>query len=404
MPLALLALAIGAFGIGTTEFVIMGVLPEVAGDFGVSIPSAGWLVTGYALGVVVGAPLLTVLGTRVSRKKMLLMLMGLFIAGNLLSALAPVFGVMLIGRVVASLAHGAFFGIGSVVAAGLVAPEKKASAISMMFMGLTVANVIGVPLGTYVGQAAGWRATFAGVAALGVIGFLGVAKLVPGTGKPEGVRIRTEFAAFRNAQVWLAMAMTVLGYGGVFAAITYIKPMMTGVAGFAPSSVTWLLVLFGIGMVLGNVLGGKFADRALMPMLYVSLSGLVLMLALFTVTAHNKPAAAITLMLIGGLGFSTVPPLQKRILDEAPAAPTLASAANIGAFNLGNALSAWLGGLVIAGGLGYTAPNWAGAVLSGSALLLAVLSAYLDRRAAPPRQRDQGNVAAPAEQVPVARA
>ncbi|MFI9580817.1 MFS transporter [Streptomyces sp. NPDC052236] len=382
MPLALLALAIGAFGIGTTEFVIMGLLPEVAADFGVSIPMAGYLVTGYALGVVLGAPLMTVLGTRISRKRMLMLLMGLFIAGNLLSAVAPVFGVMLAGRVVASLAHGAFFGIGSVVAADLVAPEKKAGAIAMMFTGLTVANVVGVPLGTYIGQSAGWRVTFTVVAALGVIGLFGIAKLVPDMPKTEGVRLRHELAAFRNTQVLLAMAMTVLGFGGVFAAITYITPMMTEVTGFADASVTWLLVLFGLGMVVGNLVGGRLADRALMPLLYVSLGALAVVLALFTLTAHNKITAAVTIVLIGALGFATVPPLQKRVLDQAAGAPTLASAVNIGAFNLGNALSAWLGGIVIAAGLGYTAPNWVGAALAASALALAVLSHQLERRTA----------------------
>ncbi|NUS63381.1 MAG: MFS transporter [Saccharothrix sp.] len=381
MPLALVALAIGAFGIGTTEFVIMGLLPEVAADFGVSIPVGGWLVTGYALGVVLGAPLLTVLGTRVSRKKMLMFLMGLFVVGNALSAVAPVFAVMLAGRVVASLAHGAFFGVGSVVAAALVAPEKRASAISLMFTGLTLATVVGVPGGTLIGQATDWRVTFALVAVLGVVGLLGVAKLVPETGRPEGVTVRAEFAAFRNAQVWLAMAMTVLGYGGVFAAITYITPMMTDVAGYSPGSVTWLLILFGVGMFAGNLVGGRFADRALMPMLFASLGALALALLLFTVTAHHQVLAAVNLAVIGALGFATVPPLQKWVLDQAAAAPTLASAANIGAFNLGNALAAWLGGVVIAAGLGYTAPNLVGAVLSGTALVLSFLAAYLDRRA-----------------------
>ncbi|MFH9615365.1 MFS transporter [Streptomyces pratensis] len=380
MPLALLALAIGAFGIGTTEFVIMGLLPDVAADFQVSIPAAGFLVTGYALGVVLGAPLMTILGTRVTRKRMLMLLMGLFIVGNVVSALAPVFGVMLAGRVIASLAHGAFFGIGSVVAADLVAPEKKAGAIAMMFTGLTVANVVGVPMGTYVGQNFGWRVTFFVVAGLGVLGLLGVAKLVPEQPRLQGVRIRHELAAFRNVQVLLAMAMTVLGFGGVFAAITYITPMMTETAGFATSSVTWLLVLFGLGMVAGNLLGGRFADRRLMPMLYVSLGALAAVLALFTLTAHNKIAAAVTIFFIGALGFATVPPLQKRVLDQAAGAPTLASAVNIGAFNLGNALSAWLGGIVIAAGFGYTAPNWVGAVLAASALLLAVLSGAIERR------------------------
>ncbi|MEU2108194.1 MFS transporter [Streptomyces sp. NPDC019507] len=403
MPLALLALAIGAFGIGTTEFVIMGLLPEVANDFQVSIPTAGFLVTGYALGVVLGAPLMTVLGTRVSRKRMLMLLMGLFIVGNVLSALAPAFGLMLAGRVVASLAHGAFFGIGSVVAADLVAPEKKAGAIAMMFTGLTVANVVGVPLGTFIGQSIGWRATFLIVAGLGVLGLAGVARLVPEQPRPEGVRLRHEMAAFRNVQVLLAMAMTVLGFGGVFAAITYITPMMTEVAGFADSSVTWLLVLFGLGMVGGNLIGGKFADRALMPLLYVSLGALALVLALFTVTAQNKIAAAVTIVLVGGLGFATVPPLQKRVLDQASGAPTLASAVNIGAFNLGNALAAWLGGIVIAAGLGFTAPNWVGALLAGSALVLAVLSSALERRDV---RRDGRVVAgsAASEPAPVAAA
>ncbi|KJK55170.1 MFS transporter [Saccharothrix sp. ST-888] len=381
MPLALLALAIGAFGIGTTEFVITGLLPLVADDYGVSIPTAGILVTGYALGVLVGAPLLTVLGTRIPRKRMLMMLMGLFIVGNALSAVAPTFGLMLVGRVVASLAHGAFFGIGSVIAAGLVAPNRKAAALAMMFTGLTVANVVGVPLGTLIGQHYGWRASFGVVAAIGVVAMAGIAALIPHQPRAGAATLlRRELAAFRNVQVVLAMAMTVLGFGGVFAAITYIAPMMTGSAGFADSSVTWLLVLFGAGMVVGNLLGGRYADRALMPLLYVSLGALSLTLALFTVTAHNQVAAAITVVLLGAFGFATVPPLQKRVLDQTSDAPTLASAVNVGAFNLGNALAAWLGGLVISAGYGYTAPNLAGAAMTLAALVLAVLSASLERR------------------------
>lgn len=386
MPLALLALAIGAFGIGTTEFVVMGLLPEVADEFSVSVPAAGWLTTGYALGVFGGAPLLTALGTRVSRKRMLMSLMGLFIAGNVISALAPAFGILLAGRIVASLAHGAFFGIGAVVATGLVAKDKRAGAIAMMFTGLTVANVVGVPGGTLVGQTVGWRATFLAVAAIGVVGLAGVARLVPDLPREPssaagGTDLRRELAAFLNVQVLLAMAMTVLGFGGVFAAITYIAPMMTEVAGYADGSVTWLLALFGLGMVGGNLVGGRFADRALMPMLYVALSALTATLALFTFTAHSKPAAAVSIFLVGFFGFATVPPLQKRVLDQAAAAPTLASAVNVGAFNLGNALAAWLGGLTISAGLGYTAPNWVGAALAASGLALAVLAATLERRA-----------------------
>ncbi|MGY0060055.1 MFS transporter [Streptomyces sp. LZ34] len=382
MPLALLALAIGAFGIGTTEFVIMGLLPEVADEFHVSIPTAGYATTGYALGVVVGAPLLTLLGTRLTRKRMLMTLMGLFIAGNLLSALAPAFVLLLAGRVLASFAHGAFFGIGSVVAADLVAPHKRAQAIATMFTGLTVANVVGVPMGTWIGQTLGWRAAFLAVAGLGVLGLAGIAALVPRRPGPATARLGQELAAFRNPQVWLAMTMTVLGFGGVFAAITYITPMMVDVAGYTDSSVTWLLVLFGLGLVGGNLIGGRYADRALMRMLYLTLGGLGVVLAAFSFTAHSKVAAAVTIALVGAFGFATVAPLQKRVMDQAPHAPTLASAANIGAFNLGNALAAWLGGLVISAGMGYTAPNWVGALMAIAALATAVLAATLERRTA----------------------
>ncbi|MEV4432033.1 MFS transporter [Streptomyces sp. NPDC049585] len=382
MPLALLALAVGAFGIGTTEFVVSGLLPEIAADYGVSIPTAGFLTTGYALGVVAGAPVLAVLGSRVPRKTMLMALMGLFVAGNALSAAAPVFSVMLAGRVVASLAHGAFFGIGAIVAAGLVAPQKKAGAIAMMFTGLTVATVAGVPLGTLLGQHAGWRTTFFVVAGLGVLAVLGIAALVPHQGRPERRPVAGELAAFRNPQVLLAMAMTVLGFGGVFTMSTYVAPMMTEVAGYAPQSVTWLLVLFGVGMLAGNLVGGRYADRALMPMLYTALGGLAVLLALFPLAAHDKAAAAVAVMLVGAFGFATVPPLQKRVLDHSAEAPTLASAVNIGAFNLGNAIAAWLGGLVIAAGHGYTSPAWVGAAMAASALLLALVAAALERRTA----------------------
>ncbi|MDT0342188.1 MFS transporter [Streptomyces litchfieldiae] len=390
MPLALLALAVGAFGIGTTEFVVTGLLPEVSDEYGVSIPTAGFTASGYALGVLLGAPLMAIAGARVSRKRMLMLMMVLFTVGNAVSAVAPAFGVLLAGRVIASLAHGAFFGIGSVVAATLVAPERRASAIAMMFTGLTVANVVGVPAGTLLGQQVSWRLTFAVITVIGLIALAGVAALVPanaggepgeaggGGRRPGGVR--RELAAFGNAQVLLAMAMTVLGFGGVFAAITYVAPMMTDAAGFAESSVTWLLALFGVGMVVGNLVGGQLADRALMPLLYVSLGALALALAAFTVTANDKVGAAVTLPLIGAFGFATVPPLQKRILDHAAEAPTLASAVNIGAFNLGNALAAWLGGLVLAAGGGETLPNLVGAAMAASALALAVFAAALERR------------------------
>ncbi|MGW0054499.1 MFS transporter [Nocardia nova] len=380
MPLALLALTLGAFAIGTTEFIVVGLLPGVADSYAVSIPTAGWLVTGYALGVLVGAPVMTGLGTRVSRKRMLLISLLLLIAGNALSAAAPTFGLMLTGRIIASLAHGAFFGIGAVVAGSLVAPDRRAGAIAMMFTGLTVATVVGVPLSTLLGQHFGWRLAFALVAAVGTLAFAGVLALVPDRPAPRDARFTRELAVLRNPQVLLAMAMTVLGFGGVFAAITYLAPMMTEVTGFAETSVTWIMVLFGLGFLIGNLVGGRYADRHLLPMLYITLAALAVVLALFTLTAHNKVAAAITVVLIGALGFATVPPLQKRVLDQAAAAPTLASALNIGAFNLGNALAAWLGGSVIAAGFGYTSSSWVGVVLATSALGSAVWSGALERR------------------------
>jgi DHA1 family inner membrane transport protein len=380
MPAALLALAISAFGIGTTEFVIMGLLPEVAAGFGVSIPSAGLLISGYALGVVVGAPLLTALASRVPRKTVLVALMGLFIAGNVLSALAPSYGLLMTGRVVAALSHGAFFGVGSVVAASLVAPAKQASAIALMFTGLTVANVLGVPAGTALGQAFGWRSTFWVVSALGVVGALGVLALVPHQEPGPDGGLRGELAVFRRPQVWLALAMTALGFAGVFASFTYIAPMMTQVAGFSTGAVTWLLVLFGAGLFAGNLLGGKAADRKLMPSLYVILAALTLVLVAFVFTAHAKVPAAITIALFGAAGFATVPPLQARVMAKAEGAPALASAANIAAFNLGNAGGAWLGGQAIDAGLGYTAPSWIGAALAAAGLAVALVSGLLDRR------------------------
>ncbi|GJF28116.1 MFS transporter [Kitasatospora sp. NE20-6] len=383
MPLALLALAVGAFGIGTTEFVIVGLLPQVAGDLSVSVPSAGLLVTGYALSVTVGAPLTTAAGARLPRKTMLLALMGVFVAGNLLCALADTYALLMTGRVVAALCHGAFFGIGSVVAADLVAPDRRAGAIAMMFTGLTVANVLGVPLGTALGQHLGWRSTFWAVTALGLLGIAGIAALVPRQPRPPAGGIRRELAVFRRGQVWLALATTMLGFGGVFAAFTYVAPMMTEVAGFGESSVTWLLVLFGTGLCVGNVLGGRAADRRLMPSLYVILSVLALVLVALNFTAHARIPAAVTLALFGIAGFATVPPLQMRVMTKAEGAPALASAANIGAFNLGNALGAWLGGLAIDGGLGWTAPTLVGAALVAAGLGTALLSGLLDRAPRP---------------------
>ncbi len=383
MPLALLALAISAFAIGTTEFVPTGLLPEIAADFHVDIPAAGLLVSGYALGVFVGAPLLTGAATRLRRKPVLLALLGLFVIGNIGSALAPDYALMMVSRIVASLCHGAFFGVGSVVADGLVAPNRRAAAIAMMFTGLTLSNVLGVPLGTFLGQAFGWRSTFWVVAALGVVGAVGVLALVPNRPADPAANLRAELSAFRRPQVWLALGMTALGFGGVFASFTYIAPLMVDVAGFPSGALTWLVLLFGAGFVVGNAIGAKAAVRALMPSVVVAISALAILLALFTVTVHSPVPAAITLFLVGVAAFATVPGLQTRVIDAAGSAGTMASAANIGAFNLGNAVGAALGGLVIDAGFGVPAANLVGAAMAAAGVAVAVVSVALDRRRTP---------------------
>lgn len=375
MPAALYALALGGFGIGLTEFVILGLLPEVAADFGVTETVAGYLVSGYALSVAVGGVLLTAALGRVDRKKALLGLVLLFIAGNLLSALATSYELMLAGRIVAALCHGAFFGIGAVVAADLVPANRRAAAISVMFAGLTIANVAGVPLGTFLGQAAGWRSTFWAITIIGVVAFIGILALVPRTPAAPGRGVIAEFRIFRNGQVWLSMLIAVLGCGGMFGAFTYIAFTLTGVSGFPASAVPWLLVLFGVGLFAGNFFGGRFADRHLFPTLVVLLSALAVVLALFAVTAASQVATVIALVLMGCFGFATVPGLQMRIMGYAADAPTLASGANIAAFNIGNAFGAWIGGVTLAAGLGYTAPLWAGAAVTAAGLLAYLVAA-----------------------------
>lgn len=373
MPVGLIALALGGFGIGLTEFVIMGLLPQVAADFHVTEATAGWLISGYALAVVVGALGLTAAVTRFERKPVLAVLMVLFIAGNLVSALAPDYSMMMTGRIIAALAHGAFFGIGAVVAASMVAPTKKAGAIAIMFTGLTAANVLGVPFGTMLGQAAGWRSTFWAITVIGVLALAGILALVPKTGAGEIAAgsapgsaansggLRGELRAFRSGQVWLSILVTILGYGGMFGAFTYIAFTLTEVTGFSATTVPWLLILFGLGLFIGNTVGGKAADKNVDRTLVVVLAILVVVLVVFALTAGNQPVTIASMVLLGGFGFATVPGLQMRVMKYASSAPTLASGANIGAFNVGNALGAWMGGVTITAGLGYTSPIWAGA-------------------------------------------
>lgn len=384
MPLALIALAVGGFGIGLTEFVIAGLLPQVAESFGVDEAAAGWLISGYALAVAVGAIALTAAVTRLPRKQVLLGLMVLFIAGNLLSALAPTYEVMLGGRILAALDHGAFFGIGSVVAASLVEPAKKAGAVAMMFGGLTIANVLGVPFGTFIGQQFGWRATFWVITAIGIVAMIAIAALVPGaTGSDEGeaTDLRREIGAFRSGQVWASLAMTVLGFGGMFGAFTYIAYTLTQVSGFSAGAVPWLLVLFGAGLFAGNLLGGRAADRSIGRTLAVVFAALTVVMIAFTLVAGSQPATIVALVAMGGFGFATVPGLQLRIMQYAGTAPTLASGANIAAFNVGNALGAWLGGLTITAGLGYTSPLWIGAAMTLGALVVLLVADAVARRA-----------------------
>ncbi|WP_313662519.1 MFS transporter [Cellulosimicrobium cellulans] len=422
MPVALWALAIGGFGIGLTEFVIMGLLPEVAADFGVTESVAGYLISGYALSVAVGAIGLTAALTRVDRKKALLGLMVLFIAGNLLSAVAPTYEVMLLGRVVAALCHGAFFGIGAVVAADLVAPEKRAGAISIMFAGLTIANVLGVPFGTFLGQAAGWRATFWAITAIGVVALVGIALLVPsqvgspdaapapggstspGTDRASGsAGLRGELAAFRSAQVWFSIAITVLGFGGMFGAFTYIAFTLTEVGGFTSASVPWLLVLFGGGLFVGNLVGGRAADRRLGTTLVVLFAALTVVLGVFALTATSQVMTVVSLVLMGAFGFATVPGLQMRVMSYAQGAPTLASGANIAAFNVGNALGAWIGGLTIAAGLGFTSPLWAGVAMTAVGLVVLLVAARARGGEWSRAVRPPGDAApAPAPEAPAA--
>ncbi|GAA5203373.1 MFS transporter [Microbacterium jejuense] len=402
MPLGLIALAVGAFGIGLTEFVIMGLLPEVARDFAVSEAAAGWLISGYALGVVVGALGLTAATTRLPRKPVLVGLIVMFIAGNLLTAVAADYTLAMTGRILAALSHGAFFGIGSVVAASLVAPEKRARAIAIMFTGLTAANVLGVPFGTFIGQQFGWRATFWVISGIGVLALAGIAALVPASkGEQEGISLRTELRAFRSTQVWLSLVVTVLAFGGMFGAFTYIAYTLTEVSGFAAGAVPWLLVLFGAGLVAGNWLGGRLADRRLDATLVVFIGALVVALVAFALFAGSQLATVVALVLMGAFGFGTVPGLQSRIVDYAGGAPTLASGANIGAFNVGNALGAWAGGVGISAGLGYTAPVWIGAAISAAGFVVMVVAAVAARRARPVVAAPRRSTPATTSTVPV---
>ena len=386
MPLALLALAVGAFGIGTTEFVMMGLLPDVANDLNVSLPTAGHLVSAYALGVVIGAPLLAALTARMSRRTVLIGLMALFVVGNALSALAPGNDSLLAARFLSGLPHGAFFGVGAVVATNLVAPERKARSVSLMFLGLTVANIAGVPVATLMGQHLGWRATFLGVSTIGLAAIAALALLIPHDhAQAPAVGLRRELSALRSVPVWLALGTTVAGFGALFAAYSYITPMLTDAAGYTDASVTLLLALFGVGATIGNLVGGRLADHSLRGTLFGGLVSLGAVLALFPLLMVSQWSAALAVVLLGAAAFITGSPLQLMVMEKASAAPSLASSANQAAFNLANAGGAWIGGLALAAGFGVTSPALAGAALAVLGLGVAGVAYAVDLRRGAPR-------------------
>ncbi|HEX2887924.1 MFS transporter [Vineibacter terrae] len=382
MPVALYALTAGAFGIGVTEFVIMGLLLEVSTDLGVSIPAAGLLISGYALGVMVGAPVMTVLTGRWPRKTVLLALMVIFILGNAAGALAPSYAALMAARVLTSFAHGTFFGVGSVVATSLVAADKRASAIALMFTGLTVATILGVPFGTWLGHAYGWRATFWAVALIGAVALAVIALCVPRDEAPPAAGSwRHDVRVLMRPTVLLGLLTTVLGFGGMFAVFTYIAPMLTQLAGFSDAAVSPILLVFGGGLMLGNLLGGKLADWRLVPTMLGSLVALALVLGAMTFAVDDKILMVAFVGLLGAAAFATVPALQMWVLEKAQGAgQSLASSFNIGAFNLGNAAGAWLGGAVIDHGLGLAALPWVAALVPLAALIVALLALRLDRR------------------------
>jgi len=379
--LPLLALALASFGIGTTEFVIMGLLPDVAADLGVTIPTAGLLVTGYALSVAFGSPFLAVATARMNRRKALLVLTAVFILGNILCALAPSYWLLMGARIVTALCHGAFFGLGSVVAASLVPPQKKAQAIAMMFAGLTVANILGVPFGTGLGQALGWRATFWAVAVIGAAAALALALWLPRAIPVPPMRLRQEARSLGSVQVILAMVISVLASASLFSVFTYIAPILLNVTQISPHAVTLMLLLFGAGLTLGNFIGGRLADWRLMPTMIGVFVLLGPTVALFAFTSAFAWAAAATLFVWGILAFALVPPLQMRVVTEASHAPNLASTLNQGAFNLGNATGAWVGEVVLTAGLPYAQLPWIGTALAFAALALAIVSYRLEARA-----------------------
>ncbi|MFD6223691.1 MFS transporter [Nocardia asteroides] len=376
----MLALALGGFGIGTTEFVTMGLLPDIAAAFRISEPTAGHAVSAYALGVVVGAPLIAALCARVPRKKLLIALMAAFTVGNAATVLAPTFGTLVLARFVSGLPHGAYFGVASLAAATLAPVGQRAKAVAAVMLGLSVANVIGVPGATWLGQHLGWRDAYVVVAVIGVATVAALWRFVPGLTGMKITDPMTELGALRRPQVLLTLAVGAIGFGGMFAVYTYITTTMTDVAGMSIGAVPIVLALFGLGMIAGNILGGIMADRGVDRSIFAGMIAMVVILVGFVLAAHNPITAAIGAFLVGASGAALAPGLQTRLMDVAADAQTLAAALNHAALNIANAAGAWLGGLVIAAGFGYAAPAAVGALLAVLGLLLFAVTVWVARR------------------------
>ncbi len=372
--LALFVMAVCSFCIGMTEFLPAGLLINISNSFKVSISKAGTAVSGYAMAVAISAPMITAMTIRLKKKYLLSGLMAFFILGNMLTACSKSFDFLLLGRFISALCHGAFFGIGAIVASSLVTPDKKASAIAMMFTGLTLANITGVPLGTLLGQHYGWRLPFWAISYLGIVGLIGIALFIPKKINIPETDLRKEIRTFRNVGVWLALGITALGFSGLITSYTYITPLLIHISNFSEGSIVWLLGIYGLGLVLGNIFGGKAADYALRPTIYILLTLLIVLLLSLLFISYYRVPMVIFLFFLGFIGFATVAPFQLQIMNRAKQSPTLASSANISAFNLGISIGVYLGGLAISSGYGYASPNWVGAILVAIALALTWLS------------------------------
>ena len=378
--LALLALATGGFAIGTTEFVTMGLLPQIAEGVDISIPAAGHIVSAYAIGVVVGAPVIAALGARTGRKRLLLGLMAVFVVGNVLSAVANSYELLMGARFLTGLPHGAFFGIGAVVGASMVPVNRRAWAVSMMMVGLPVANIIGVPLTTLLGQWLGWQFPFLAVGVLGLLTLVAVWFWVAPQPVGNDVNLRSELSALAKPQVWMALLIGMVGFGGMFATYSFIAPTMTELAGFSAAAVTIVLAVYGVGMTGGTLVGGRLADRALMPSLYGGLVAVTVVLGTFGWLAQSKAGALVGVFAMGFSASILIPALQTRLMDVAHEGQSLAASLNHSTLNVANALGAWLGSVVLAAGYGYEWPSRVGAALAVAGLGLALVSGLMDRR------------------------